>query len=255
MTDFFITKFTRQVCEANHRVTPTRLSPLSLVAIMVLLSSTASAETRSYKLTDFDGVMAAEGIHVFVDVGEDFSVTAESEDPTQLERLQLDVRRGTLRAEMDNQFFSFTRTKGWKVNVHVAMPELVQAEASSGAELVIDDVSGSAIELAASSGSSVRIESLVGEVVSAKTSSGAQIHATNGKCGKLEAAASSGSSLHLNSVKCEAVRINASSGATAGVFADNQVDAKASSGGNIRVYGAHKKTDISSSSGGNIALE
>jgi len=237
-----------------HGPARARRGPCQIVfaAVLASLPLTAFAETRTFDLSGFDGVSAAEGIRVIIDVGERFSVIAESDEPRQIERLVLDVRRGTLRARMDNRPFSFTRTKGWKVTVRISMPELTQAETSSGAELVADDVSGAAIELVASSGSALRISAMTGDAISANASSGARIEASGGTCGSLSAVASSGSFLDLSSVECTDVKVDASSGSEAGVFANRLIDANASSGASVRVYGTREQIEINSSSGGNI---
>jgi len=231
-------------------------SPLRLciIAVGVALSTAAFAETQDFALKDFDGVSVAEGINVQVEVRDAFSVVAESDDPAQLERLELDVRRGTLRASMDSRPFSFRRTKGWKVTVRVSMPKIVHADASSGADLAIDGMDGAILELAASSGAELRVANVTGETINANVSSGARIVSTGGSCRELEAVASSGSYLDLKSVECNAVGINASSGSRAFVFAESSIDANSSSGSTINVFGPHEEIKINSSSGGNIVF-
>ena len=212
----------------------------------------AWADEKSFDLSGFDGVSAAEGIHVFITTGEEFEVIAESDDARQLKRLDLDVRRGTLRARMDNKPLSLIRTKGWKVTVRVTMPSLVQAEASSGAELVAEAMSSSALELESSSGSTLRVEAIDGGAISADVSSGAELIISGGSCKSLSADVSSGSSLDMEKVQCADVEIDASSGSDASVHADKLIDANASSGASIRVYGAHEDIKIETSSGGDI---
>lgn len=233
------------------------LAAIRGVGLAIALSAlpvAAASESRSYTLSDFDGVSASSGIHVFVDVGEDFSVTAESDEPQQLDRLELDVRRGTLRARMDKRVFSLRRTKGWKVTVYVSLPELNHANASSGTEIEIDAMAGGNLELIASSGAKLRVESLTGTSIDANASSGAQIAAGTGECNALDAAASSGAGLDLAEVECASVEVNASSGSTADVFANDRIDANASSGSTIRVYGAHDEIEINASSGGKVVF-
>lgn len=228
------------------------LARAAVATLFGLLSTMAWAETESFELAGFDGISASEGIHVIVTTGEVFEVIAESDDTRQLERLILDVWRGTLRARMDNKFFSLTRTKGWKVTVRVSMPSLLHAEASSGAELIADVMRGPALELESSSGSELRIEAMGGETISAGVSSGARIWVGGGTCTSLSADVSSGSSLDMANLQCANVEIDASSGSSASVYADKLIDANASSGASIRVYGAHEDIEINVSSGGGV---
>lgn len=236
----------------NCRNNQNAFTHIALSIALSALPATAFAETATFDLSGFDGISVSEGIHVVVDVGGDFSVVAASDDPRQLRRLDLNVRRGTLHARMDNKPFSFTRTKGWKVTVRVSMPELVQTDVSSGAEMKADLMTGGRLDLEASSGSSLHVATITGDEVSANATSGAEIAVSGGTCKTLDADVSSGSSLDLARVECSDVRVSASSGSSAAVYADNLIDANASSGASVQVHGAHEKIEINSSSGGSI---
>ncbi len=230
-----------------------KIASISLAAICCTVIATASpAETRTFELSGFDGVSVADGIHLFVTTGEPTVVVAESDDARQLKRLELDVRRGTLRAQMDDRRFSLIRSKGWKVTVRVTMPSLVHAETSSGAELVADMMGGSSLELESSSGSTIRIGTIDDGGITADASSGADIRVSGGTCKSLSAEVSSGSSMEMEKLRCENVEINASSGANASVHADKLIDADASSGASIRVFGARENIEIETSGGGDI---
>ena len=63
---------------------------------------------------------------------------------------------------------------------------------------------------------------------------------------------SSGSTLEMAKAQCADVGIDASSGPGASVYADKRIDANASSGASVRVYGAHEEIEIETSSGGGI---
>lgn len=227
---------------------------LAAVAGVLLLPVCALAadHSKTFDLAGFDGISAAEGIHVIVDVGPAFSVVAESDAPRQLERLELEVWRGTLRAEMSQRPFSFVRTKGWKVTVRVSMPELSHAVASSGADIVADEMSGNEVDLTASSGAEIAVTAVDSERVAVTASSGSNISAERGSCDALEAVASSGSSVRIEGVKCRSVEATGSSGAAIRVFAEERIDANASSGASIEVHGPHEEIAINTSSGGSI---
>ena len=225
-----------------------------LVVALSVWPTPASSETRSYALEGFDGVSTSSGIQMVVELGEDFSVTAESDEARQLDLLELDVRRGTLRARMDNRLFALRGPEGWKVTVYVSVPKLVHADASSGSNLTIDEMADDAVELEASSGSVLQVVNLTATSISASASSGARIAATAGTCSELEAVASTGSSLDFAGVECAEVEINASSGSNASVFADDRIDARAANGSSVHVHGARRDMVIDTSSGGSIVL-
>jgi hypothetical protein len=222
------------------------------LAFYTALVTTASADTRTFELTGFDGVVAAEGLHVFVTTGAEFEVTATSDSLRQLERLELDIRGTTLTAGMENRSLSVFRNKGSQVSVWITLPNLVQAEVSSGSELSVDVMNGLALELAGSSGGILLIETIDGETISANFSSGAEIEIGVGTCGSLSADVSSGALLGAENVSCAEVMVDASSGSNVSVNAERSIDANASSGAIVRVCGAHELTEVETSSGGSI---
>lgn len=187
-----------------------------------------------------------------VTTGETFEVIAESEDSRQLEILELEVRRGILQAQMDDGLFSLNWTKGKQVTIRVTMPNLTHAEASSGANIVADTMSGSALEVEASSGASLQINAVDGDTMSVDASSGAEINITGGTCKSLSIDASGGAVLDMEKVTCMDAQIDASSGAQASVHVDQSIQADASSGAKIRVYGAHEKVKVENSGGGSV---
>lgn len=227
-----------------------QLARAALTTLCVSISTAAWADTESFDLSDFDGISAAEGIHVQVTTGETFEITAESEDARQLELLELDVQRGILRAQMDESLFFDTTTR-WKVTIHVTMPSLIHAEASSGAEIVADEMSGPALEMASSSGSRLQIDAIDGGMMSVHVSSGAEIMIAGGTCTSLSADVSGGSSLDMENVACTEAEIDASGGSGAAVHAES-INADASGGASIHVYGAHEEVEVEVSSGGEV---
>lgn len=222
----------------------------ALATLCVSISTTVWADTESFDLSGFDGISAAEGIHVQVTTGEAFEITAESKDDRQLELLELDVLGGILRAQMGEPLFSDTTTR-WQVTIHVTMPNLIHAEVSSGAEIMADEMSGSALEIASSSGSRLQINAIDGGMMSAHVSSGAEITIASGACTSLIADVSGGSSLDLENVACTEAEIKASGGSGAAVRAES-INADASSGARIHVYGAHEEIEVEVSGGGEV---
>lgn len=201
----------------------------------VAICGQASAETQTFDLIGFDGVSAAHGIQVIVDVGEPFSVEAESTNADHLEKLQIDTRNDTLRVRRSGLPFSLTGTEDWNVTVRVSMPALDHADASSGSNLVIDEVTASQLEVTASGGARVEI--------------------TDGSCDALAAASSGGASLDLGQVECESVRADASTGANIDVFANRTIEADASTGGMVRVIGTYEESDVNTNTGGTVRLD
>ena len=222
------------------------------MALSFSLATMAYAEERHFDVSDFNGVSVSHGIHVHVTMGENFEVVAESNDTQQLERLELDVQRDTLRVWMDKTSLSLVRNEGWKVTVRVTMPSLIQADASSGAELAADAMKGTALGLRASSGATILVETIDGGTITADVSSGAIFTVTEGTCETLSADISGGSSIDMAHVDCTDVAVDASSGSHAMVNAVSSINADASSGARIRVFGTFESKEFATSTGGAI---
>lgn len=101
-------------------------------------------------------------------------------------------------------------------------------------DLILTGVTSALVELSASSGSEIDI---------------------TGECEHLDARASSGATIEANELRCDTVDVTASSGASADVFAREALESRASSGGDVDVYGSPSSTDISDSSGGGTDLK
>ncbi|MEP3295519.1 MAG: DUF2807 domain-containing protein [Pseudoruegeria sp.] len=232
----------------------TKSTALALILVTTLTASTALAETQSFDLSGFEGVSAAEGIRVQVLMGPTFEVIAENEDDRQLEYLSIDVTRGVLVVEMKNGLLAPNWVTGDKVEVRVVMPALVQTEAHSGARIGAEMMSGSDLDVTASSGASLVIDAVEAGAMHVDVASGATIEITNGSCASLSAEVSGGSFLDMENIICDDVNIDASSGSTASVHTEKSVDANASSGANIRVYGAPTETRTNTAGGGIVVM-
>ena len=221
-----------------------------------LLSPAALAETRNFDLPGFDEVHVSSGITAEIIVGGDQSVVVEAEDDDDFDELEVSVRNGKLRIELERSFFESLRdwfSEGPRLTARVSVPALTELEASSGADVDASGMSGQYLVVGASSGAHLTIDEVRGEDVSASASSGASLDAA-GTCGRIDANVSSGGHLNLARLECEDVRVDASSGGQAEVFASVSIDANASSGGDVDVAGGPADIEIDTSSGGDIDI-
>lgn len=226
------------------------------VITMFTLSASAVvwAETKSFELSGFDGISAAEEIHVKITKGDAFQIIVESKDPEQLERLELKVRSGILRTRMEAELFSANLEEKELVTIRVIMPSLILAKATKGAIITADAMRGTDSKLMADGGSLLEINEIEGGSMSVDVSNGAHIKTADGTCTSLSADISDGSSLKMKKVECVKVEIDASSGSEASVYAEEAIDADSSTGSIVYVYGAHKLVRISVRTGGEVEL-
>ncbi len=225
-----------------------------LVTLCCPVGAVAEEFTRTYDLSGFDGVSASQGIQLIVETGEAYAVVAQSDELSQLELLEIDVRRSVLRAEMDQGLFSSRSVEGWRVTVFVSMPELTQAFTSSGANIIADKIVGDALELSASGGSQITVASIVGDRISMTSENGSRITVDGGSCQAQDLAASDGSSVAAEGLRCSSVDVSASGGSSIAAFAEQSIEANASSGAIVQVFGEPEERDLDASSGGSISF-
>jgi len=198
-----------------------------------LLFASANAETQTYDLSGFQRISASAGVGVIVRVGGDYAIRAEGRAES-LERLSVRIKGDALEIGRESQRFNL-RWRNWRApSVHVSLPALIEASTSSGSELSASGVSAKRFEASASSGSKLEL---------------------SGACGRLVASASMGSQFDAASMACRDVEIDTSTGATARVYASDRVDASASTGADVQVFGSPEKRDISQSAGGDVDIE
>lgn len=231
------------------------LKLIPIVALLFLVSSchfdlgqvkgNGNVVTEERTVTeDFNQVRGSAGIDVYLTEGTENKIVVEA-DENLLEIIETTISNGKLKITAEK---NIGRSKSKKV--HVTYTNLNSIEASSGADIVANNVIKSeTLHLNSSSGADLEVEVFAKEVFT-ETSSGADLE-VSGKANILHAKASSGSGLNAKKLEVLACNARASSGATIVVNAKESMDAKASSGGDIRYYGnpsAVKEKDSSSGS-------
>jgi hypothetical protein len=103
-----------------------------------------SGTTRTYQITDFNGIDLRGSDDVDVRVGAKFSIRAEG--PTeQLDRLRIERDGETLDIGRKNGT-NFGWSKGAKVKVYVTLPRLTEANVSGSGNMAVDRVEGAEFE-------------------------------------------------------------------------------------------------------------
>jgi hypothetical protein len=135
--------------------------------------------------------------------------------------------------------------------VVVGFISLDAIEASSGANIkAMTTILADKLSLKNSSGSSLEVIAIATEIT-AQASSGSRINLT-GQSRDFDAKASSGSSINAKDLITNHCKVAASSGADIIVNVGISLDAKASSGGNIKYYSEPKIVNKNNSSSGSV---
>lgn len=175
-------------------------------------------------------------------------------DEGDLEELKVEVFGNTLKVKWIDRA-KLWRGDNWnrKATLKIYYKSIDELSVSAGARIVSDDqIKTDHFEIDASSGGKAVVE-VDAEVIDANVSSGGSLD-IEGTTDELVVDASSGGSFHGKELESRRVKAKASSGGNAKVWATQRIEANASSGGNVKYRGNPSERDISSSkwSGGHV---
>ncbi|WP_163322460.1 head GIN domain-containing protein [Draconibacterium mangrovi] len=222
---------------------------LSLFTSSCLLQSTVKGNgnvtTEERDLEDFNALNVSRGMNVYVTMGNDYKVVVEAD-----ENLHNSIVTELHGEELRIKAIDIIRNAS-SLKVFVTLPQLEAAKSSSGSNVYSENILNvKNIDLAVSSGANLTF-SLNADEVNAKASSGSNIF-LEGNAGSINAKASSGSNIKAGDLKAKSAQANVSSGANIWLSTEEELQATASSGGNVFYNGNPSETEISKSSGGNV---
>ena len=222
------------------------------------------SETRN--VSSFDKISATSGIDVIFETGsQSVEVTT---DENLLEYIVTEVKNSELIIKRKNKI---NIKKATKQEVRVSAPTLVAVSSSSGADFTAKGViKSSTMDISSSSGADLQM-SVDAKKLSVNSSSGADLQ-LNIQSDDIEAKASSGADMELKG-SARTAKLSASSGAEVNAYqltvdtcdakassaggisitVKNELNAKASSGGDVSYKGSPKTTNVTKSSGGDVS--
>jgi len=222
------------------------LSSCNLDINLGQVSGNGNVQTEERKVTEeFNSVRASAGMGVYLIKGTENKIVVEA-DENLLEIIETSVTNGELKIRAEK---NIGKAKAKKV--YVTYISLSSITANSGADIIADSIIESeTLSLSSSSGADMELEVLAKDLF-IETSSGADID-VSGKAISLRAEASSGSDLNARKLLVSTCRARASSGADVIVNVQDKLNARASSGGDVRYYG--DPSDVSKNGGpsGNV---
>ena len=204
-----------------------------LLAGVAAIASSASAfaqDTQSVDVESFSRINAGGGYRLVVTEGVSHSVRLEG-DGEDFSRIEIDVRRDGLYLDQESRLFG--RNRGLDVTVHVTVPSLDELDFSRGIRADISGIEASNLEVDVSTGASVD---------------------ASGSCGELDVSVSTGGVFDGRELQCQIVDVSTSTGASARVYAEESVDASATMGGDVVVYGNPRNHGSRSVMGGSIRM-
>jgi hypothetical protein len=210
----------------------------------------ANATTRSIS-ADFTAVSVATGVELYLTQGNETSLSVSVSDPKYSDKFKTEVKDGVLKIYYDGKNVSWRNEKGRKLKAYLTIKTLEKLTASSGAVVLLQNtLDVSTFEMRVSSGATfngdVKTNSL-----DVDQSSGAVVN-ISGKAVNLVVETSSGAEFKGYDLTSETCTAKASSGATIKIFINKELDASASSGGDIKYKGNAGVKNLKVSSGGSV---
>ncbi len=215
------------------------------VTLMSLCLVAFSQQSEDRKTGSFTAIRSSEGIDVYLKKGTKESIRVKADD-IDIEDVITEVSDGTLKIHLkgSNHYRA-------DVTVYVTFVKINDLSASSGSTIIVEDlVEATNLELSSSSAGNIEVK-VKAERVKVNCSSAGEVE-VSGNTNFLEASSSSAGEVDAYDLDASKVEAKASSGGSVKVNAIKEIDAYASSGGEVRYRGTPDKSSTGSSSGGSI---
>ena len=220
----------------------------NLWAIILLVGSTTliQAQSQTRALGSFSGVNVADGVDVYLTMGDKESARVET-DGIAPDKVITEVSGSYLKVHMRDESHGHHGT----VKVYVTYVKIDKLSASSAGSIYSEGtIQASTLEISTSSAGNVEVAVNAESVdISASSAGEAEI---KGKTKSLNVDASSAGEIDAYDLEAENVTAGASSAGSIRINVSDALTAKASSGGSIRYRGNPNKSITDSSSGGSV---
>lgn len=216
-----------------------------LFFFVLTVSSVQGQSTEDRNVDGFNSIRAAEGVDVYLKPGNKEAVRVEVQG-IDLDDVLTEVSGRRLKIHLDDG-----RHRNHSVKVYITFVELEEISASSAASVYSDGtIKSRKLDLSVSSAADIDIDVEVDEL-EADASSAGDVE-LSGKANSISASASSAGGVDAFDLEAKSVNARASSGGNVKVYAVNEINARASSGGSIRYRGNPSRSQTDSSSGGSV---
>lgn len=232
-----------------------------ICALVVLLSLQSFAQKESI-LNDpnaqrrtldgtFTTISVTDGVELFLIQGNEESIAISASDDKYLERYKTEVSNGILKIYYDNKGVNWTGNEKRRLKAYVSFKQLEKLNASGGAQVKMQQkLISDKMECTFTSGSSFNGEVEMNDLDIAQNS-GASFNIT-GKAGKLTVDVSSGAIFKGYELLTDFCDAKASSGGGIRINVNKELTVKANSGGGIRYKGNGVIKEMNVNSGGNV---
>lgn len=209
----------------------------------------ANAQVRP--ISSFHAIEVSTGINLILKQGNSDAVAVSASSAEFISRIKTVVENGKLKIYFDNEGHKNWNSAKKNLKAYVTCKNIDALEANSGADATTDgNFKASDLKITLSSGADFD-----GELTASKLwinqSSGSDME-IKGKVDYIEIKTSSGSDFKGYDLISETCKADASSGSEIEITVNKELQAEASSGGDINYKGSATATSVSNSSGGRI---
>jgi hypothetical protein len=209
----------------------------------------ANAEVR--KVGSFHAIQVSNGINLIITQSDEEAVAVSASSPDIRSRIKTEVEDGKLKIYFDNRGEKNWNNSKAKLKAYVSFKNIDALEANSGADASTNgNINVSNLDISLSSGAD--FDGMVtASHLNIDQRSGSDKH-IKGKVSDLKITTSSGSDFNGYDLVSETCKADASSGSGIEVTVNKELQARASSGGDINYKGSGVITNVSNSSGGKV---
>jgi hypothetical protein len=226
----------------------TLLSLSSFAQDAVVNDNNAQQRTLS---SPFTAITVSDGVDLYLTQSDEESMAVSASDEKYMENFKTEVVNGTLKIYYDHNGFNWVNTDKRKLKAYVSFKTLEKLSASSGASVMMKStLTSDRLECKFTSGARFEGKVNITELeVSQNSGSSVDI---SGATEKLDVGVNSGAMFKGYELTVDYCEAKASSGGGVRVHVKKELSAKANSGGGIRYKGDGVIKDLDVNSGGQV---
>ncbi|MEP7141985.1 MAG: head GIN domain-containing protein [Ferruginibacter sp.] len=207
-----------------------------------------NAQKRSLR-ESFSTISVTDGVDLYLTQGNEESIAVSAADPKYMERYKTEVDNGVLKIYYDNKGINWTGNEKRKLKAYISFKTLEKLNASGGARVIMKSVlTADKMEYTFTSGADFTGEVNISQL-DVVQNSGSLVE-INGKTGNLKVDVSSGAVFKGYELATDYCDAKASSGGGVRINVNKELSVKASSGGGIHYKGDGVVKDMNVNSGG-----
>lgn len=210
----------------------------------------ANAQKRTIN-ESFTGISVSDGVDLYLTQGNEESVAVSAAEEKYMERFKTVVEGGVLKIYFDNKGINWSVNDKRKLKAYVSVKTLEKLHASGGAEVDMQgDLNVANLDIKFTSGSSFR-GNIKAQELAVEQNSGSSID-ISGSAAKIAVNVSSGAVFKSYDLAVDYCDAKASSGGGIRITINKELTAKANSGGGVKYKGDAVIKEIDVNSGGSV---